>query len=77
MSRQVRFVAPGLLLVCLGVLAPAQQPGRPAPEELTGLKVGTPAPRFKLMDQEGKPRELGEFLGKGKVAIVFFRSADW
>jgi cytochrome oxidase Cu insertion factor (SCO1/SenC/PrrC family) len=55
----------------------AQGKGRPAPEGQTGLKVGDKAPKFTLKDQEGKERSLDEFLGKGKVALVFYRSADW
>ena len=54
-----------------------QQKGKPSPEEQTGLKVGATAPRFTLKDQEGKERSLDEFLNKGKVALVFYRSADW
>ena len=55
----------------------AQGKGKPAPEEQTGLKVGEPAPKFTLKDQEGRERWLDEFLTKGKVAVVFYRSADW
>jgi cytochrome oxidase Cu insertion factor (SCO1/SenC/PrrC family) len=55
----------------------AQGKGKPAPEEQTGLKVGEKAPKFTLKDQEGKERSLDEFLKKGKVALVFYRSADW
>jgi cytochrome oxidase Cu insertion factor (SCO1/SenC/PrrC family) len=55
----------------------AQAKGKPAPEEHTGLKVGEKAPGFVLQDQWGKKRSLDEFLGKGKVALVFYRSADW
>jgi cytochrome oxidase Cu insertion factor (SCO1/SenC/PrrC family) len=55
----------------------AQSKGKPAPLEQTGLKVGERAPKFALNDQEGKERSLDEFLGKGKVALVFYRSADW
>jgi cytochrome oxidase Cu insertion factor (SCO1/SenC/PrrC family) len=55
----------------------AQGEGKPAPEELTGLKVGEPAPKFTLKDQEGRERSVDEFLSKGKVALVFYRSADW
>ena len=57
--------------------ARSQGGGNPALEEQTGLKVGTKAPRFALRDQEGKERTLDEFLKKGKVALVFYRSADW
>jgi cytochrome oxidase Cu insertion factor (SCO1/SenC/PrrC family) len=49
----------------------------PAPEEKTGLPVGTKAPAFTLKDQHGKERPLDEFLKKGKVAVVFYRSAAW
>jgi cytochrome oxidase Cu insertion factor (SCO1/SenC/PrrC family) len=42
-----------------------------------GVKVGEKAPRFTLKDQAGKERSLDEFLAKGKVALVFYRSADW
>jgi cytochrome oxidase Cu insertion factor (SCO1/SenC/PrrC family) len=55
----------------------AQVKGKPAPEEQTGLKVGAKAPKFTLKDQDGKDRSLGEMLKKGKVALVFYRSADW
>jgi peroxiredoxin len=46
-------------------------------EEQPGLKVGDKAPPFTLLDQTGKERSLGEFLGRGRVAIVFYRSASW
>jgi cytochrome oxidase Cu insertion factor (SCO1/SenC/PrrC family) len=69
------------LAVALALLAApnvrAQGKGKPAPEELTGLKVGAKAPKFTLKDQEGKERSLDELLKKGKVALVFYRSADW
>ena len=55
----------------------AQSKGKPAPEEQTGVKVGTVAPAFTLKDQEGQERSLNELLKKGKTALVFFRSADW
>lgn len=59
------------------VPAMAQDKGKPASEEQSGLKVRAKAPGFTLKDQEGKDRSLDEFLKKGKVALVFFRSADW
>ena len=59
-----------------GRLVPSQSRS-PRPRSTTGLKVGEKAPRFTLKDQEGKDRSLDEFLGKGKVALVFYRSADW
>ncbi len=57
--------------------APAQGPGKPAPEGQTGPKVGEKAPKFTLKDQEGKDCSLDGLLEKGKVALVFYRSADW
>ena len=48
-----------------------------ASEEKTGLKLGAKAPAFTLKDQNGKERTLEEFLKKGKVALVFYRSAKW
>jgi cytochrome oxidase Cu insertion factor (SCO1/SenC/PrrC family) len=69
-----------LVLAFLLLAAPdlrAQAKGKPAPEEQTGLKVDSKAPKFTIKDQEGKERSLDEFLGKGKVALVFYRSADW
>lgn len=78
MESRVRSIA--LVLAFSLLSAPslrAQGPGRPAPEEQTGLKIGSMAPKFALKDQEGKERSLDEFLAKGKVALVFYRSADW
>jgi hypothetical protein len=70
------------LAAAIALLAPptvwSQGKAKPAPEEQTGLKVGAKAPRFTLRDQEGTGRSLDEFLTKGqKVALVFYRSADW
>ncbi len=58
-----------------GHLLPDQ--GEARADEYTGLEVGEKSPKFTLKDQEGKERSLDEFLGKGKVALVFYRSADW
>jgi len=55
----------------------AQEKGKPAPVGTSGLEVGTKAPKFTLKDQDGKDRSLDELLGKGKLALVFTRSADW
>ena len=66
-------LAGGLLL---GALAGMIQAGG-APDAKTGLKLGTKAPAFTLKDQHDKQRSLDEFLKKGKVALVFYRSASW
>jgi cytochrome oxidase Cu insertion factor (SCO1/SenC/PrrC family) len=57
--------------------ARSQGKAKPAPEEQTGLKVGARALKFALTDQHGAERSLDELLKKGKVALVFYRSADW
>jgi cytochrome oxidase Cu insertion factor (SCO1/SenC/PrrC family) len=62
--------------VVLGAMAATNGSDQP-PDAKTGLKVGVKAPIFKLKDQNGKDRELDEFLKKGKVALVFYRSASW
>ena len=64
-----------------GVLA-EEPPGeadrdQPVMEGNTGLAVGRKAPSFLLADQTGTERSLDEFLKEGKVALVFYRSADW
>jgi len=75
--RSIALVS-ALSLLC-SANARSQDKGKPAPEEQTGLKVGERAPKFTLKDQDGKERSLDEFLsaGKAKVALVFYRSADW
>ena len=78
MPNPNRFRATGATLVLLvAATLWAQDKGKPAPEERTGPKVGEKAPSFTLKDQEGKDRSLDEFLKNGKVALVFYRSADW
>lgn len=64
--------------IAFGLLfaAGAAMAAEPAPEK-TGLKVGEKAPEFKLKDQTGKERSLGEFTKEGNVALVFYRSASW
>ena len=71
---------PALAAAILLLAAPAAWPqgkAKSAPEDQTGLKVGEPAPKFTLKDQEGRERSLDEFLTNGRVALVFYRSADW
>ena len=78
MTSRIRSVAlvSALSLLC-AANARAQDKGKPAPEEQTGQTVGTKALTFRLKDQQGKDRSLDEYLKKGKVALVFYRSADW
>lgn len=77
MSFPTRLIALAAVALLPGPMVWAQGKGQPAPEEQTGLKVGEKAPKFTLEDQEGKKRSLDELLSKGKVALVFYRSADW
>ncbi len=78
MSHPIRLMT--LAAAALLMAAPAawsQSKAKPAAEEQTGLKIGAKAPGFILKDQEGKERSLDVLLKKGKVALVFYRSADW
>lgn len=65
--------------IALAALVAAAGLGRAAdpPADKTGLKVGEKAPAFTLKDQAGKERTLDEFVKKGTVALVFYRSAAW
>jgi len=71
-QRIVKWLALALLLkvgVVQGVTAENTSPG---------IAVGAKAPAFSLGDQSGKTRALASFLGQQKkVALVFYRSADW
>jgi cytochrome oxidase Cu insertion factor (SCO1/SenC/PrrC family) len=78
MSSPIRL--PALAAAILLLAAPVAWPqgkAKSAPEDQTGLKAGEQAPKFSLKDQEGRERSLDEFLTSGKVALVFYRSADW
>jgi cytochrome oxidase Cu insertion factor (SCO1/SenC/PrrC family) len=72
--QAVRFVS--WVCLALALTNPAWTADK-ASEEKTGLKVGVKAPAFTLKDQNGQERTLEEFLKKGKVALVFYRSAGW
>ncbi len=77
MTSRIGSVALAGIIAFSATSARAQGNGKPTPEEQTGRKVGSPAPRFSLKDQTGKDRTLDELLAKGKVALVFYRSAVW
>jgi hypothetical protein len=61
----------------LGFSLPAAFGQTPDASKQPGMAVGMKAPSFKLKDQNGEERSLEEFLKKGKVALVFYRSAKW
>jgi hypothetical protein len=65
-----------LLLPCFAAVLPASaqeftRPGEP------GLRVGQPAPAFRLKSADGAEVALTNLLTRGNVALVFYRSADW
>jgi cytochrome oxidase Cu insertion factor (SCO1/SenC/PrrC family) len=58
-------------LVFGALLAASPTPGGP------GIAVGQTAPDFTLVDQAGRKRSLAPLLEGRKLALLFFRSADW
>ena len=48
-----------------------------AAAEDVGVAVGEAAPTFTLRDQNGTEQSLDALAKRGKLAIVFYRSADW
>ena len=40
------------------------------------MRVGQPAPDFRLHDQDGLERSLGEFLARGPVVLFFYPAAS-
>ena len=73
--------AASIVVICVAMLALASQgtshAAKPAADAQTGIKVGEKAPAFRLKDQQGEERSLDDLLKQGKVALVFYRSADW
>lgn len=63
--------------------AQAIQPKTPSDQQAPAkrekpLQVGDTAPNFRLQDQKGAERSLEELLKRhDRVALVFYRSADW
>ncbi len=43
----------------------------------TGPQVGSKAPDFKAVDQDGRIQNLETISGPKGAILVFFRSADW
>jgi len=70
----MRFTVTTIGICLLGLIT---QAAYGQADEKTGLKIGAKAPAFMLKDQSGKERTLDEFVKKGKVALVFYRSASW
>ncbi len=71
-----RSVSEVLAIALVAVLSMAG--GRAIAADAPGIAVGAKAPAIELKDQNGKKQTLGTFLGQQKkVALVFYRSADW
>jgi cytochrome oxidase Cu insertion factor (SCO1/SenC/PrrC family) len=70
-----RWVKGGFVLAALAGAAWAQ--GEPAPDEMTGVKIGETAPDFTLEGHDGRQYTLSEMVKNGPVAVMFYRSAHW
>ncbi len=77
LSRIQSMALAAAVVLLVAPTAFSQGKGKPASDEQSGLKAGEKAPKFTLKDQEGKEHSLDDLLKKGKVALVFYRSADW
>jgi peroxiredoxin len=72
-----------LAIVCLGsgraLRAAPQQPSSPSVPDVRklGPQVGSKAPDFALLDQNGRSRSLASLSGPKGLMLVFYRSADW
>ena len=65
------------LLVATGLAFGALTSETAAAGPSIGLPIGTKAPAFELVDQSGATRSFESLGSRGKLAIVFYRSADW
>ena len=73
-----RIIAAIIALFVRGAVVPDKSQAQSAVTKWNpGLGVGAQAPAFRLVGQDGKEHELAELLVKGKLALVFQRSADW
>jgi hypothetical protein len=86
MLRRTFFAAAALAIGALGFSSPAHAQlaatnvtaaNAVATNAIRGLAVGAKAPAFKLVGQDGQDHALADLLLKGKLALVFQRSADW
>ena len=67
----------GLMIAFASVLCLGLATGSAGPGEDNAPSIGAKAPSFTLKDQNGKERSLDDWLKKGNVALVFYRSASW
>ncbi len=72
--RRTAFAA--CAIVALGAASAFAQAEK-APDEMTGIKVSEKAPEFTLKDQNGAEVSLADLTKKSRVALIFYRSANW
>ena len=65
----------GLLIRAAGTLVVALACAQSVHAQESGIPVGSAAPAAKLETLDGKPADLGEYVGKGPVLIEFW--ATW
>ena len=75
MKQKASFVVGFGLAVAL--CASTSAFGQAAAPDAPGLKVGEKSAEFKLQDKDGQEHTLSSLLPKGKVVLMFYRSADW
>ena len=75
-SRSSLRLSVASLYLCLSVAAFAQQPVAIDTSKI-GPQVGTVAPAFSGVDQNGATRTLTSIAGPKGTMLFFFRSADW
>ena len=75
MKRSIMQIVAVVLLSGLGAATSIGAEKNAGP----GIQVSAKAPSFSLVDQNGKKRSFADISGplKKKVALVFYRSADW
>ena len=69
-------LTPMILLAC-GLVAMLPVVAQPVRAQEHGLREGQKAPEFRLKSADGTEVALTNLLARGKVALVFYRSADW
>ena len=67
--EKMRFVTVGRLAITVMSMAVAMS------STAQELKVGAPAPEFKLMGSDGRQYSLAAYKGKQAVALAFFPEA--